>query len=122
MARDRAKAGGEIGTNGEFYEGGKFLPSTERAKGTAKKRRAATRKVEIEPRVWAVCPEGMRSLFRTWNHTWKFGWNGEAPRQLRADTGEIHWAAFGGEAGRLASAAALERYLAGDRFEPYPAP
>jgi hypothetical protein len=28
--QDRAKAGGEIGTNGEFYEGGKFLPHTEK--------------------------------------------------------------------------------------------
>ena len=59
----RAKIGGEVGTNGEFYEGGKFLPSTERPKRTGRSK--GTGKREIEPYVWVVAPsENHRSIFR----------------------------------------------------------
>ena len=34
----RAKSGGEIGQNGEFYDGGQFLPSTDLPKGAKAKR------------------------------------------------------------------------------------
>ena len=58
----RAKKGGEIGANGEWYEGGKFIATTERPKGAAKTIRR-TRRVEIEPYVWAECVEGMWTLY-----------------------------------------------------------
>jgi hypothetical protein len=58
----RAKPGGEVGSNGEFYEGGKFLPSTEKPKGKAAKRGGGRQ--EIEPFVWAVGVEGSRSIYR----------------------------------------------------------
>jgi hypothetical protein len=57
----RAKVGGETGTNGEFYEGGKFLPSTEKAKG--KPKATKVRKVEIEPFVWVERPEGKTAIY-----------------------------------------------------------
>lgn len=62
MSQQRAKIGGEIGVNGEFYEGGKFLPSTEKPKGKPVKRGSG--KVEIEPYKWEVAPEGQRSIYR----------------------------------------------------------
>jgi hypothetical protein len=59
----RAQVGGETGTNGEFYEGGKFLPSTSHPKrrGSAPK---VARKQEIEPYTWVVAADpALRSLF-----------------------------------------------------------
>ena len=59
----RAKAGGEHGANGEWYEGGKFIATTDHAKrkGSTK----GTGRQEIEPYVWDHPPEpGMRSLYR----------------------------------------------------------
>ena len=38
----RAKSGGEIGQNGEFYDGGQFLPSTELPKGAKPQRPVMT--------------------------------------------------------------------------------
>lgn len=58
----RAKVGGEVGTNGEFYEGGKFLPTTEKPKGTP--RRRGTGKQEVEPYKWVVAEEGQNSIYR----------------------------------------------------------
>ena len=62
MKRLQAKKGGEIGVNGEFYEGGKFLPSTQKGKGTSRK---GTGKQEIAPYKWEFAPEGMKSIYRT---------------------------------------------------------
>ena len=62
QTRPQAKKGGEVGTNGEFYRGGLFLPSTEKPKrhGSVK----FQGKKEIAPYVWEVPPaEGFVSLF-----------------------------------------------------------
>lgn len=62
MANGRAKAGGQIGTNGEFYQGGQFLPESKThikgSWGTSKKKAktAKLRKVEIARREWAMQP------------------------------------------------------------------
>lgn len=40
MANSRAKKGGEIGMNGEFYKGGSFLPSTQLPKQSPFKKQA----------------------------------------------------------------------------------
>ena len=64
----QAKAGGEIGINGEFYTGGQFMAgSAQTVKGmqNGSSRKAKTRKMEIEPFVWAEQPaSNMRPLFR----------------------------------------------------------
>lgn len=60
----RARKGGEIGANGEFYEGGKFIntvPENAKRHGATARR---DQKAEIEPYIWAVVPEGKRSLYR----------------------------------------------------------
>lgn len=49
-----AKAGGEIGANGEFYKGGQFVadnPNTNKGSGNQKKK---PRKIEIEPYKWIL--------------------------------------------------------------------
>ena len=51
----RAKVGGEYGKNGEWYEGGKFIANTDRAKGQPK---ANTRRQEVAPYKWEVSPTG----------------------------------------------------------------
>lgn len=52
----RARAGGEVGANGEWYEGGKFIATRDNAKRAAQARRAMGRKWEIEPFVWSTPP------------------------------------------------------------------
>jgi hypothetical protein len=61
IATNRAKKGGQVGVNGEFYEGGTFLPSTERPKGKPVKK---TGKQEIEPYKWELAPEGKTSIYK----------------------------------------------------------
>jgi hypothetical protein len=49
----KAPKGGTIGVNGEFYEGGKFLPNTQRPRqDCSRKRKQWSGKVELEPYVW----------------------------------------------------------------------
>ena len=60
-----AKAGGELGVNGEHYAGGQFLPSSiETRKGEFKRLKAkgGARKEEIEPYKWEIIPPGKRAL------------------------------------------------------------
>ncbi len=66
MSTTRAKKGGELGANCEYYKGGQFLNTIEEnAKGEARKAKLGSRKQEIEPYVWAVAPaEGLRSVYR----------------------------------------------------------
>lgn len=52
MSQKRAKIGGEIGLNGEHYNAGAFICTTEHGKGKPRKRTA--RKVQVEPYVWVI--------------------------------------------------------------------
>ena len=61
-AQNRAPIGGIIGVNGSFYEGGKFIPSTDRAKRKGSRPRKAS-KVEIEPYAWVKPLEGFESIY-----------------------------------------------------------
>lgn len=59
----RAKKGGEIGANGEFYKGGAFIATTDHPKGQPIKR-SKVKKQEVEPFNWTVPPEeGLKSLY-----------------------------------------------------------
>lgn len=55
MSQLRAARGGQRGVNGEFYEGGKFLPSTDRPKGKPHRRESTGRR-QIAPYVWEHQP------------------------------------------------------------------
>lgn len=59
----RAKAGGEIGANGEFYDGGKFIATKDNAK-KAPAPKKPSRGYEIDNRVFAQdAPEGYLTLY-----------------------------------------------------------
>lgn len=60
----QAKKGGEYGANGEWYKGGQFvntIAGNEKRTGSRKK---TTRKVEVAPYKWGLCPEGMFPIFQ----------------------------------------------------------
>jgi len=66
---NQAPKGGQIGMNGERYEGGQFLPNTRMGKLTKAEQRAlakaATRTHEIAPYTWEVAPAaGLKSIYR----------------------------------------------------------
>lgn len=63
MIQTRAKKGGQIGKNGEFYAGGTFLPTTQLSKMTRPTVQRGSGKQQIEPYKWEVAPEGKKSLF-----------------------------------------------------------
>lgn len=62
MAQARAKVGGEIGANGEFYEGGKFIATADNAK-KHKPTYRPTRKQNTAPFVWEVLPENCNAIY-----------------------------------------------------------
>lgn len=66
----RAKAGGEFGANGDWYEGGRFIntiPENQKAKGS---HRVKAAKQEIEPFKWVVPQEGQNSIYRKFSGNW----------------------------------------------------
>jgi hypothetical protein len=64
MANGRAKRGGQVGMNGEQYDGGQFLPSTDAPKGTpAAKSAKMPRKVQVQCGQWIDRPEGAVSIY-----------------------------------------------------------
>jgi hypothetical protein len=81
----RAKAGGEIGMNGETYAGGTFLPRTQLSKMAKAARSSGQRKVEIEPFKWAEARDGFRPIFP------QFPYKPEAHPEMRnRGTGYAH--------------------------------
>jgi hypothetical protein len=60
-ASERAKAGGEVGRNQDFYKGGQFLPSTELPK-RYQARRSGSGQVEIEPFKRVPAKEGVQPI------------------------------------------------------------
>ncbi len=60
----RAKSGGEVAMNGEFYHGGEFLPTTQLpSQPKARKVVRQPRRSQIARYEWAETPEGKRSIF-----------------------------------------------------------
>ena len=52
---NQAKAGGQYGVNGEFYQGGQFLPSNEETvKGAYSQKTSRPSKQEIAPYKWEI--------------------------------------------------------------------
>ena len=63
---NRAKVGGEQGMNGEWYEGGQFLPSTMLPKGFQIISKKGSGKQEIQPYDYQIAPaENLRSIYKS---------------------------------------------------------
>lgn len=62
-AHSRARKGGELGANGEWYEGGKFIATTDHAKKLGSNNHKATKKQQFESGQWAVPAEGKKALY-----------------------------------------------------------
>lgn len=62
----RAAKGGEIGANGEFYEGGKFIAKTDKPKAAPKPFHKPGRKLEIEAFVWVKSEDAPEGYFTIW--------------------------------------------------------
>ena len=62
MSQKRAKPGGELGANGEWYEGGTFISTTDKPKSPVRPHKP--HRTEIAPYVWEIAPEGKKSIYR----------------------------------------------------------
>ena len=112
--RTQAPVGGCQGKNGEWYNGGEFLPSSEHTiKGAHKiETKPASRKVQIEPHKWEVCPAGMVAIYpqlagiQIYNpFTETFCLNGM-----------LNWEYLGGSSAIAATQERIEAYNRGERF------
>lgn len=80
----RAKAGGEYGANGEWYEGGKFLNTVPENRKRDGSKPRGTGKQEIAPYVWAIPPDArLVSLYRQFAGV--FGIVRDGVAELRTD-------------------------------------
>lgn len=61
----RAPIGGTVGMNGEFYQGGEFLPNTQlMSQGKGRGKPVAERKQEFEAYKWGFAPvAGQRAIY-----------------------------------------------------------
>jgi len=110
MSQLRAKIGGETGANGEWYEGGKFIARTDRAKGHKIAGRATGRQL-IAPGVFEVAPaDGLVAIFPQLMAGF-FSFDREA-LQFGAVTNEAALSYYGAE--RLI--ALRDRFNAGERW------
>lgn len=78
MTQKRAKIGGEIGPNKEFYKGGAFIATTDMPKKVRQKiDQAAKGKVQVDGYTWAVPEPGKMSILDRFGGTMMNPRNGE---------------------------------------------
>jgi hypothetical protein len=111
----RAAKGGEVGANGEWYEGGKFIntiPENRKKEGSKPR---TTGKREVAPYVWIVPPTDCSgiSLYRQFAGAWGRIENGVAIFDNRVDV--KHVTKFFGHTIESAQAI-LDRWNAGERW------
>lgn len=64
MTQQRASKGGEVGANGEFYEGGRFINTVAENPKKEGSTSRKSRKCEVAPFTWEFAPEGKRSVYQ----------------------------------------------------------
>ena len=106
-AQKRAKAGGEFGANGEWYEGGKFINTiakNDKRHGSDNKK--ATRKQEVAPYKWEVPPaENMSSIFQLFGGRY----------MTRENTANVPFCEYQGADPEKVQAV-IDRYVAGEKW------
>jgi hypothetical protein len=120
MSAGRAKTGGQIGQNGEFYKGGTFLPSTDNPKRTPTKRKRGPKRDLVAPGEFAEYPEGHGSIFMVIRNYVAFDRlaDGTFGPFRRSDNAKAIAYQFGD--GAMLDEL-IAKYNAGERFFPYPA-
>ena len=109
MAQRRAKQGGELGANGEWYEGGKFIATTDHAKKRGSYK--PTHKWLVAPGELEVPPEeGLRAIFQMYHQMWM---HDSSDNLVMRDLPVDYW----GEECLVEAADALERWKAGERWQ-----
>lgn len=110
----RAAKGGEEGANGEWYEGGKFIATTEHVKGSSKAVAAKPeRKQEYAPFKWDFAPvAGQLAIFRTLNGTARYNRQSDT-----FEANEAYLANMQSAAQRETYRSSISRYNAGQRWE-----
>ena len=59
----RANKGGEVGINGEMYDGGKFMPSTKLPKRSSSSKTLRSKRRLVMPGMIATIPEGAVAIY-----------------------------------------------------------
>ncbi len=109
----RARAGGELGANREFYRGGQFVNTVpENPKGTARSRPATARREEFAPFRYAEAPApGLRAIYAQLAGIYAYDRGrdrfGDPPEAWRGYVGAEHAATLD---------ALRERYNRGERW------
>jgi hypothetical protein len=115
-AQRRAKTGGELGANGEWYEGGKFINTIEENAKRHGSRPKQAGKQEIAPYQWEVGPAGSISLYRQFAGAWGRIENGVAILAYGSDTERLdHVLAYCGRT-KAEAQAMLDRWNNGERW------
>lgn len=109
-AQRRAKAGGEVGVNGLWYEGGQWIANTELLPRPRSKQGPGTGKQQVEPYKWEAHPQGKRALYQVFSGLWVRKADG-----LFAVNPHANSAVFSAEHLEAAAKAAA-RYNAGERW------
>ena len=114
MEEYRATAGGQRGVNGEWYEGGQFLPTSPKTiKGQQKsnKTERRARKQEIAPYLWEVAPTAKaRSIYAMTSAFAKIG----RDEKLELAASDQTLAYYG--KGKLEVTELIERWNQGERW------
>lgn len=122
--QQRAKAGGEHGANGEWYEGGKFIATTDHPKADSRRqRRGSGSRVLVEPGKLEIAEAGHHAIFsqiRVFLDNDHMSSKGLARISSRFDEGHPAVAMYSHGLQSLRNLA--ERYNAGERWiKPEPA-
>jgi hypothetical protein len=116
--QSRAKSGGEIGPNGEWYPGGAFIATTELSKmAKASRDKAASGRKEIEPYKYEVPPAGQLSIYGNLGPGVALQVNGSKD-PANWSINEDYVRKNGGDLGVEQARGMLDRYRKGDRFVP----
>lgn len=124
MDNKRAKAGGEVGLNGEWYAGGRFLPSTVLPSRSRSAGSKSPKKVLVSPGVLATPPvDGAVAIFAALREFMHIDQDSQLATVFdRPDAAIQHYISENVESGRAYLQAAVAAYNAGQRWFVPPPP
>ncbi|UDM18890.1 hypothetical protein [Vogesella sp. XCS3] len=124
MDNKRAKAGGQVGLNGEWYAGGRFLPSTALPSRSRSAGSKSPKKALVSPGVLATPPmDGAVAIFAALREFMHIDQASQLATVVdRPDSAIQHYVSNDVESGRAYLQAAVAAYNAGQRWFVPPLP